>query len=61
MFSFDPNPQNFMKIWCGLWILYVLKFFSFSFSLIILFHLISLQFYILGYNITNFTMPKDHF
>jgi hypothetical protein len=27
----------------------------------VLFHLISLHFYILGYNITNFTIHKEHF
>jgi hypothetical protein len=33
MFSFDPSPQNFMKIWCGLWMfIYVLKLFLFTFS-----------------------------
>jgi len=31
------------------------------FSWIVLFHLISLHFYILGYNITNFTILEEYF
>jgi hypothetical protein len=37
------------------------KVFFFFFSWIFLFHLISLHFYFLKYNITNFTISMHHF
>jgi len=57
----NPNPQNFMKLWYGFMNVYsrIKVIFVCFFFWVVLFHLISLNFYIIGWNIINFILKGD--